>query len=78
MRAKQILREPKATVDELAVFGGEPAFAEALRVGRPNIGNHDTAALGEIAQRNNLRLLFDAAHAFACFAYEGRSHLTRP
>jgi len=26
----------------------------------------DTETLGEIARRNNLRLLFDAAHAFAC------------
>ena len=31
----------------------------------------DTEALGEIAQRNNLRLLFDAAHAFAC-SYKGQ------
>jgi dTDP-4-amino-4,6-dideoxygalactose transaminase len=29
------------TVDELALFGGEPAFAEKLHVGRPNIGNRD-------------------------------------
>ena len=31
----------------------------------------NTEALGEIARRNNLRLLFDAAHAFAC-SYKGR------
>jgi dTDP-4-amino-4,6-dideoxygalactose transaminase len=31
----------------------------------------DTEALGEIARRNSLRLLFDAAHAFAC-SYKGR------
>jgi len=31
----------------------------------------DTEALSEIAQRNNLRLLFDAAHAFAC-SYKGQ------
>lgn len=31
----------------------------------------DTEALSEVAQRNNLRLLFDAAHAFAC-SYKGR------
>ncbi len=29
------------TLDELAIFGGEPAFAEKLHVGRPNIGNRD-------------------------------------
>ena len=29
----------KAAVDELAIFGGVPAFAEMLHVGRPNIGN---------------------------------------
>jgi dTDP-4-amino-4,6-dideoxygalactose transaminase len=31
----------------------------------------NTEALSAIAQRNNLRLLFDAAHAFAC-SYKGR------
>lgn len=29
----------KAAVDDLAVFGGRPAFEEPLHVGRPNIGN---------------------------------------
>jgi dTDP-4-amino-4,6-dideoxygalactose transaminase len=29
----------KAGIDELAIFGGTPLFAEALHVGRPNIGN---------------------------------------
>jgi dTDP-4-amino-4,6-dideoxygalactose transaminase len=33
----------KTQIGELAVFGGAPAFAEALHVGRPNIG--DRAAL---------------------------------
>ena len=32
---------PKVSLDELAVFGGEPAFAEKLHVGRPNIGNRE-------------------------------------
>lgn len=29
----------KTKIDDLAVFGGEPAFVETLHVGRPNIGN---------------------------------------
>ena len=29
----------KSQLSELAVFGGVPAFAEPLHVGRPNIGN---------------------------------------
>jgi dTDP-4-amino-4,6-dideoxygalactose transaminase len=29
------------TLDEMAIFGGEPAFAEKLHVGRPNIGDRD-------------------------------------
>jgi dTDP-4-amino-4,6-dideoxygalactose transaminase len=35
---KQSLRPAKTSVDELAALGGVPAFAEALHVGRPNIG----------------------------------------
>jgi dTDP-4-amino-4,6-dideoxygalactose transaminase len=31
----------RKTLDELAIFGGVPAFAEKLHVGRPNIGNRD-------------------------------------
>lgn len=31
----------RKTLDELAIFGGEPAFAEKLHVGRPNIGDRD-------------------------------------
>lgn len=31
----------KTDLDELAVFGAAPAFAEQLHVGRPNIGNRD-------------------------------------
>ncbi len=31
----------KASIDQLGLFGGEPAFAERLHVGRPNIGNKD-------------------------------------
>jgi dTDP-4-amino-4,6-dideoxygalactose transaminase len=32
---------PKQRVGDLAVFGGPPAFAEALHVGRPNLGDTD-------------------------------------
>lgn len=31
--------EMKETTDDLAIFGGTPAFKEPLHVGRPNIGN---------------------------------------
>lgn len=31
----------KISVNQLAIFGGEPAFRESLHVGRPNIGNQD-------------------------------------
>ena len=32
---------PKASVSDLALFGGSPAFSEKLHVGRPNIGDRD-------------------------------------
>ncbi|MFK8049342.1 MAG: DegT/DnrJ/EryC1/StrS family aminotransferase [Halioglobus sp.] len=31
----------KTSIDQLGIFGGPPAFAERLHVGRPNIGNKD-------------------------------------
>src|SRR5688572_16544963 len=31
----------KSSIDELAVFGGAPLFAEPLHVGRPNIGDRE-------------------------------------
>jgi dTDP-4-amino-4,6-dideoxygalactose transaminase len=31
----------KTSVDELAIFSGQPAFDETLHVGRPNIGNRE-------------------------------------
>ena len=31
--------DAKSPLDELAIFGGPPAFAEKLHVGRPNIGD---------------------------------------
>lgn len=32
----------KKVIDDLAIFGGRPAFAQSLHVGRPNIGNRQT------------------------------------
>jgi dTDP-4-amino-4,6-dideoxygalactose transaminase len=39
---------------ELAVFGHQPAFAQPLHVGRPNVGNRDAllARIGEMLDRN--------------------------
>lgn len=31
----------KKTIDDLAIFGGPPAFSKSLHVGRPNIGDRD-------------------------------------
>lgn len=31
----------KVSIQELAIFGGQPAFSEPLHVGRPNIGNRE-------------------------------------
>ncbi len=31
----------KNSIDQLAIFGRPPAFAEKLHVGRPNIGNRE-------------------------------------
>ena len=31
----------KTTLEDLAVFGASPAFAEPLHVGRPNIGDRE-------------------------------------
>ncbi|HEX5884770.1 MAG TPA: aminotransferase class I/II-fold pyridoxal phosphate-dependent enzyme [Pyrinomonadaceae bacterium] len=35
------LPAPKQALDDLAFFGGRPAFPEPLHVGRPNIGNRE-------------------------------------
>ncbi len=35
------MTNPKHTLTDLALFGGEPAFDEMLHVGRPNIGDRD-------------------------------------
>ena len=44
---------PKGGVDDLAIFGGRPAFAEALHVGRPNIGDQQKfqERVGDILDR---------------------------
>jgi dTDP-4-amino-4,6-dideoxygalactose transaminase len=39
MLAQQTLRTIKSSVDDLAIFGGSPAFKDALHVGRPNVGD---------------------------------------
>jgi dTDP-4-amino-4,6-dideoxygalactose transaminase len=43
----------KKRVEDLAIFGGQKAFADALHVGRPNIGNADRlrARVDEVLQR---------------------------
>ena len=43
----------KSALDELALFGGRPAFADALHVGRPNIGSRQQfeARVGDILDR---------------------------
>ncbi|HKO38101.1 MAG TPA: DegT/DnrJ/EryC1/StrS family aminotransferase [Solirubrobacterales bacterium] len=57
------------TVDELAIFGGSPTFAEPLHVGRPNVGDREAVlrAIGETLDErwlsnNGTKLLaFEAA-----------------
>lgn len=41
------------TIDDLAIFGGEPTFAQPLHVGRPNIGDCDQlmARISDILER---------------------------
>ena len=43
----------KKNLEQLAVFGGEPAFADKLHVGRPNIGDiqHLKRLLDDILER---------------------------
>jgi dTDP-4-amino-4,6-dideoxygalactose transaminase len=45
---------PKLRVQELAIFGKAPAFAEKLHVGRPNLGNRDRLLqrIGDMLDRN--------------------------
>ena len=44
---------PKQVINDLQIFGGRPAFAEKLHVGRPNIGNKQKFAdrVSEIFER---------------------------
>lgn len=43
----------KTSIDQLAIFGGTPLFAEMLHVGRPNIGNRERllARINEVLDR---------------------------
>ncbi|HEY9722349.1 MAG TPA: DegT/DnrJ/EryC1/StrS family aminotransferase [Oscillatoriaceae cyanobacterium] len=43
----------KSRIDDLAIFGGAPAFADSLHVGRPNFGDRDTlmARINEMLDR---------------------------
>jgi dTDP-4-amino-4,6-dideoxygalactose transaminase len=47
------LRPAKQTIDDLASFGGRPAFEQPLHVGRPNIGNREkfSSRLNDILDR---------------------------
>jgi len=36
------MRAVKSRIEDLAIFGGPPAFREELHVGRPNIGERET------------------------------------
>ena len=53
-------------MDDLALFGGTPAFAEPLHVGRPNIGDRTTlhARLDGIRDRNWLTNNGPFVHSF--------------
>jgi dTDP-4-amino-4,6-dideoxygalactose transaminase len=68
----------KHTIDELAVFGGQPAFAEALHVGRPNIGDKDQllARFSDLLDRRWLtnRGPFVQAFEQRIAAYVGAKH----
>jgi dTDP-4-amino-4,6-dideoxygalactose transaminase len=39
--ALRLNRNPRAQVQDLAIFGNDPAFAEKVHIGRPNVGNRD-------------------------------------
>jgi dTDP-4-amino-4,6-dideoxygalactose transaminase len=41
VKARRQVIMSKTALNELAIFGGTPAFAETLHVGRPNIGNQE-------------------------------------
>lgn len=50
---KHMPHAPKQVISDLQIFGGRPAFAEKLHVGRPNIGNRQWFAdrVNEIFER---------------------------
>ena len=43
----------KRSLDEFAIFGGQPSFKEVLHVGRPNIGDKERflQRIGEVVDR---------------------------
>ena len=52
-KAEHSPQPAKMSVDDLALFGAQPAFAEPLHVGRPNIGDRRKfeARIGDILNR---------------------------
>ncbi len=52
-KGKLELDPVKVVVGDLALFGGQPAFQDALHVGRPNIGNRQRfeERVGDILDR---------------------------
>ena len=47
----------KRSLDELAIFGGDPSFDEPLHVGRPNIGDREELLLERITDMLDRRWL---------------------
>jgi dTDP-4-amino-4,6-dideoxygalactose transaminase len=66
-------KQMKHELNDLAFFGGKPAFKEPLHVGRPNIGNRDTflARVNDILDRRWLTnygpMVQDFEHRVASF-----------
>ncbi|HET7416419.1 MAG TPA: DegT/DnrJ/EryC1/StrS family aminotransferase [Solirubrobacterales bacterium] len=56
----------KATAAELAILGGEPAFAEPLHVGRPNVGDRE-AVLAAIDEAMAARWLSNSGAKLEAF-----------
>jgi dTDP-4-amino-4,6-dideoxygalactose transaminase len=52
----KVAESSKQTIDELALFGGEPVFREQMHVGRPNIGDRRSiiSRINEILDRRYL------------------------
>lgn len=51
--ARSIIAPEKATIEDLALFGGSPAFSEPLHVGRPNLGDRQALLerIGDVLDR---------------------------